>query len=84
LLFEAIRENKPYNETKRSAYATLTGILGRMAAESGKEVTWEQSLASGLVLAPGLETFTMDSAPPVVPDAQGRYPVAIPGQTMTF
>jgi len=55
-----------------------------MAAESGKEVTWEQSLASGLVLAPGLETFTMDSAPPVVPDAQGRYPVAIPGQTMTF
>ncbi|MBI4579377.1 MAG: Gfo/Idh/MocA family oxidoreductase [Planctomycetes bacterium] len=81
LLFEAIRQNKPYNETKRSAYAALVGILGRMAAESGQEITWEQALASDLVLAPGLENYTMDSTPPIVPDAQGRYPVAIPGVT---
>ena len=81
LLFEAIRQNKPYNETKRCAYATLAGILGRMAAESGQEITWEQALASDLVLAPGLESFTMDCVPPVVPDAQGRYPVAMPGRT---
>jgi len=81
LLFEAIRQNKPYNETKRCAYATLTGILGRMAAESGQEITWEQALASNLVLAPGLESYTMDSAPPIVPDAQGRYPAAMPGKT---
>ncbi len=80
-LFEAIRANKPYNETKRCAYAALTGILGRMAAESGQEVTWEQALNSDLVLAPGLEKLTMDSAPPVVADAQGRYPVAVPGRT---
>lgn len=81
LLFEAIRQNKPYNETKRSACAALAGILGRMAAESGQEITWEQALASDLVLAPGLENFTMDAAPPVVPDAQGRYPVGMPGRT---
>jgi predicted dehydrogenase len=80
-LFEAIRQNKPYNETKRCAYASLTGILGRMAAESGQEITWEQALASDLVLAPGIENFTMDTAPPVVPDAQGRYPVGIPGKS---
>jgi myo-inositol 2-dehydrogenase / D-chiro-inositol 1-dehydrogenase len=81
LLFEAIRQNKPYNETKRCAYAALTGILGRMAAESGQEITWDQALASNLVLAPGIESFTMDSTPPVVPDTQGRYPVAVPGRT---
>jgi predicted dehydrogenase len=81
LLFEAIRQNKPYNETKRSAYAALAGILGRMAAESGQEITWEQALASDLVLAPGLDNLTMDSDPPVMPDAQGRYPVAVPGRT---
>ena len=81
LLFEAIRQNKPYNETQRSAYATLAGVLGRMAAESGQEITWEQALASDLVLAPGVENFTMDSTPPVVPDAQGRYPAAMPGRT---
>jgi predicted dehydrogenase len=81
LLFEAIREDKPYNETERCAYAALTGILGRMAAESGQEITWEQALNSKLVLAPGIENYTMDSDPPVKPDAQGRYPVAMPGLT---
>jgi hypothetical protein len=80
-LFAAIRQDKPYNEAERCAYAAMTGILGRMAAESGKEVTWEQAMASPLVLAPGLDTMTMDSPAPVVPDAQGRYPVAIPGMT---
>ena len=81
LLFEAIRKDKPYNETERSAYAAMTGILGRMAAESGQMITWEQAMASTLVLAPGLDDYTMDSEPPVMPDAQGRYPVAMPGRT---
>ncbi len=59
----------------------MTGILGRMAAESGREITWDQALASKVELAPGLENYTMDSTPPVVPDAQGRYPIAMPGFT---
>ncbi len=80
-LFEAIREDKPYNETERSAYAALVGILGRMAAESGQMITWDQALASNLELAPGLDNYTMDSQPPVLPDEQGRYPIAMPGIT---
>jgi hypothetical protein len=81
LLFEAIRQDRSYNETERSAYAAMAGILGRMAAESGQMITWEQATASDLELAPGLDSYTMDSDPPVKPDAQGRYPVAMPGQT---
>ncbi len=81
LLFEAIRKDKPYNETERSAYAAMTGILGRMAAESGKMITWEQAMASDLELAPGLDRYTMDSDPPVKPNDQGRYTIAMPGQT---
>jgi len=81
LLFDAIRRDKPYNETERCAYAAMTGILGRMAAESGKEITWEQAMASDLELAPGLENFTMESEAPVKPDEQGNYPVAMPGFT---
>lgn len=81
LLFDAIRNDKPYNETERSAYAAMTGILGRMAAESGQMITWEQAMASDLVLAPGLENFTMESDPPVMPDENGQYPVAMPGRT---
>jgi predicted dehydrogenase len=81
LLFDAIRKNKTYNETERSAYAAMAGILGRMAAESGKMITWEQAMASDIVLAPDLDRYTMDSDPPVKPDAQGNYPVAMPGKT---
>jgi myo-inositol 2-dehydrogenase / D-chiro-inositol 1-dehydrogenase len=81
LLFEAIRQDKPYNETERCAKAAMTGILGRMAAESGKQITWEEAMASNLELAPGLDQLTMDSNPPVMPDAQGRYPIAMPGTT---
>jgi predicted dehydrogenase len=80
-LFDAIRHDKPYNETERCAKAAMAGILGRMAAESGKMVTWDEAVASNLELAPGLDQFTMNSTPPVIPDAQGRYPVAMPGTT---
>jgi len=81
LLFEAIRKNKPYNETQRCCNAAMAGILGRMAAESGQLVKWEDAMASDLELAPGLDNFTMESDPPVAPDANGNYPVAMPGKT---
>lgn len=81
LLFDAIRNDKPYNEAERSAYAAMTGILGRMAAESGKKITWDDAIASDLVLAPGLEDMTMDSEAPLKPDEDGSYPIAMPGFT---
>jgi predicted dehydrogenase len=81
LLFQAIRQDLPYNETERCAKAAMTGILGRMAAESGKEITWDEALNSDLELAPGLEKYTWESDPPVLPDAEGKYPVAVPGFT---
>ncbi|MHC5059398.1 MAG: Gfo/Idh/MocA family oxidoreductase [Planctomycetota bacterium] len=84
LLFDAIRNNKPYNEAERSAYAALVGIMGRMATMSGQYVSWDQALKSDMVLAPNLEQMTMDSEPPVKPDAKGKYPVAMPGVTKTF
>jgi hypothetical protein len=59
----------------------MVGILGRMAAESGQMIKWEDALASNLELAPGLDQYTMDSEPPVKPDDNGDYPVAQPGVT---
>jgi predicted dehydrogenase len=82
LLFDAIRNDKPYNEAERCAFAAMTGILGRMAAESGKEITWEEAMASDLELAPGLDKITsLDAPAPVQADADGNYPVAMPGFT---
>jgi len=83
-LFAAIRADQTYNETERSAYAAMTGILGRMAAESGKQVGWQDALESNLVLAPGIEHYAMESSPPVAPDEQGLYPVAMPGVSAGF
>ena len=84
VLFDAIRQDKEHNETERCAKASLVGILGRMAAESGKNVTWDEALNSKLVLAPGLDEMTMDSTPPVEPDEDGNYPVAMPGLTKAY
>jgi predicted dehydrogenase len=84
LLFDAIRQDKPCNETQRCAYAAMTGILGRMAAESGQMITWDEALASDLELAPGLEDYTLDSPPPVKPDEDGDYPIAMPGLTQVL
>ena len=62
--------------------ACLTAILGRMACESGKTITWEEALNSNLELAPKLaELKSLDDPAPVLPDAEGRYPIAKPGTT---
>jgi len=81
LFFDAIRNNKPYNEVERCAKSGFAAILGRMACESGQLITWDEAFASDLELAPGLDRLTDESNPPVMPDASGRYPTAIPGQT---
>jgi predicted dehydrogenase len=81
LLFDAIRNDKPYNETERCANTCLTTIMGRMACESGQLIKWDEMMANTSELAPGLENFTKDSPAPVQPDAQGNYPVAVPGKT---
>jgi len=81
LFFDAIRNDKPYNETERCAKSCFTGILGRMACESGKLVTWQEGLASEVELAPGLEHLAWDAAAPAQARADGRYDIAMPGQT---
>ncbi len=84
LLLDAIRNNKPYNETERCAKAAMVGIHGRMVVESGRQLTWEEALASNVELAPGLENIQgLDAPAPVQPDAAGRYPIPVPGPTMS-
>ena len=82
LLFAAIRNNEPYNETERSARSCMAAIMGRMACESGQLITWDEALASRVELAPGLEQISsLDGPAPVLADANGKYPIAMPGQT---
>ncbi|MDA1273989.1 MAG: Gfo/Idh/MocA family oxidoreductase [Verrucomicrobia bacterium] len=85
LLFDAIRHDRPYNEVERSAKTCLTAIMGRMAVESGKRITWEEALSANMQLAPGLEEIrSLDDPAPVEPDPAGLYPIAIPGFTQVL
>ncbi len=78
-LVEAIRDDLPYNEVKRGVEASLVCNLGRMAAHTGREITFEEMLACEHEFAPGLDTLTEASDAPLQPDAEGRYPVPQPG-----
>ncbi len=80
VLLAAIRKDEPHNETKRAGLSNLAAILGRAAVHTGRVVTWNEALASNFEFCPNIEKMNDDTAPPLLPDAQGRYPVPIPGQ----
>ena len=79
VLVKHIIENKPINDAHRTAEATLTSIMGRMATYTGQEVTWEQALNSGLDTMP--KTLAWDADPGPKPGPDGMYPAPIPGVT---
>ena len=82
-LVNAIRDDKPYNEVKRGVEASLVSSMGRMAANTGREITFDEMLQCEHDMAPDIEKFTMDSPAPLLADANGRYPVPQPGIVTT-
>ena len=78
-LIDAIRNNKPYNEVPRGVEASLVTSMGRMAAHTGKEITYDEMLNCEHAMAPDADKMTMDGPAPVKPDANGRYPIPQPG-----
>jgi len=98
--FDKTKENQPYQnehdelfaaiaggeykfwDAERAAKSTMTSILGRLATYSGQTVEWEKAIHSGLNIMPAAYGF--NATPPVLPDADGYYPVAIPGVTKYF
>ena len=80
VLLDAIRNDRPHNEAKRAALSNLADIMGRAAAHSGQIVTWDEAMASNFRFCPNIDQLTDDSTPPIQADAQGHYPVPVPGQ----
>ncbi len=71
-LFASIRSGKPINDGEWMAHSTLMGIMGRMAAYTGQEITWEQALNSQENLIPAQLDWKMKLDFP---------PMAMPGVT---
>ncbi|HPD46805.1 MAG TPA: Gfo/Idh/MocA family oxidoreductase [Anaerohalosphaeraceae bacterium] len=72
-LIASIRNGKPLNEGKQVAESTMTAILGRMSAYTGRAMKWDWAMkASKLDLTP--ERYDLAYDMPMAP-------VAMPGQT---
>lgn len=80
VLFEAIAKGEyKFADAENGAKSTLTSIMGRMATYSGKIVTWDEAMNSNIDLMP--EVLDWNAMPKVVPDADGNYPIPVPGIT---
>ena len=79
-LLDAIRNDKPQNNAKSAAYSNIADLMGRAATHSGKIITWDEMMASNFQFCPNIDTMDYDTPPPLQPDADGRYPVPIPGK----
>lgn len=68
-LVTAIRNDEPINEAENTAKSTLTAIMGRISAYTGKEVTWDEMMNSDLKLGPKVYAFGPVDIPKEVPVA---------------
>lgn len=68
-LFASIRNGKPMNDGHWMAQSTMIALMGRMAAYTGQEVTWEQAMNSQEKLVPDHLEWNMklDIAPMAMP-----------------
>ncbi len=80
VLLNAIRRNKPHNEVRRAAFTNLASIMGRAAIHTGKIITWDEAMASDFMFCKNVGGLTKDSPAPVQADAEGCYPVPVPGK----
>lgn len=79
-LFAAIAKGEyKFADAENGAKSSMTSILGRMATYSGQVITWDKAINSGISLQPKVYDFSTEA--PVNPNADGFYPVAVPGVT---
>jgi myo-inositol 2-dehydrogenase/D-chiro-inositol 1-dehydrogenase len=80
-LFKAIRAGEQINCGDYMVRSTLVAVAGQLSCYSGRELTIEQVGKSDFFYPPKPEDVTLDMPPPVKPDANGWYPVPMPGLT---
>ncbi len=71
-LFASIRAGQPIDDGTRMAHTTLMALMGRMAAYTGQEITWDQALNSQQQLVPDKLDWNTNIDEP---------PLSIPGLT---
>ena len=70
-LFASIRKGEPINDGDWMAHSTMLGILGRMAAYTGQEITWDEAFNSKEQLVP--EKLDWNMKLPIAPMAMPGF-----------
>ncbi len=88
-LFDAIRNNKPYNEAEYGATSSMTAVFGRMATYSGKEINWDDAVNSKIdTMVKDIDKVSFAEAmkltPPTKPGEGGLYQLPVPGKTVVI
>jgi predicted dehydrogenase len=78
-LIAAILADEPYNEVDNGVRTSMVTSMGRMAAHTGQEITFDEMLNGDFEFAPEVDKLTFDSPAPVLAGPDGRYPVPMPG-----
>lgn len=79
-LFAAIAKGEyRFADAENGARSTMTSILGRMATYSGQIIEWDKAINSGINLQPA--SYDWNAPPPVLPNLEELYAVAVPGAT---
>ena len=73
----ALKAGNRYNEGYYGANSSMTAVLGRLANYSGKVVKWDDAVNKGASIVP--ENPNWDTPAPVQKDANGDYPIPVPG-----
>ncbi len=81
VLFKAIRSGEPVNNGDYMVPSTLITVMGQISCYTGKEVTLEQIKQSDYFYPPRPEDCHDGMEPPVKTEANGSYPVPLPGRT---
>ena len=81
VFLDAIRNDRPHNEARQAAMSQAADIMGRAAIHMGRVITMDEVMASNFEwVKGGVDNLNENSPPPVVADADGHYPVPVPGQ----
>jgi predicted dehydrogenase len=83
-LFNALRKGERVDSGDYVSKSTMLAVLGQIAAYTGKMISWQELYDSKFVFKPAPEECVAGMASPVVPGANGSYPVPIPGQHSWF
>jgi len=78
-LFDSIRAGKPINNGLYMTRSTMLALLGQLVCHTGQEITWEKAMQSTHSVE--LPRYGWDVEPPVKPDEDGNYNLAVPGVT---